>query len=205
MFRSGLLFPGQCWVSLSYCPRLPGFFSAWHQRGSAPVCMYQKDCALVVAALQIPPQRRSIPGVQSLSVSLNNPQNICCINLNISVAGRSDRWIGEVNVLYSRVGPHYFETIGTPLLLGRLITEQDTSASKRVADVDRAFANKFFAGENPIGKHFALSLAGHDKDYETVGRRTEHHVQKSVRSAKPYVSSFLFPRRSTTSQRATDD
>ena len=38
-----------------------------------------------------------------------------------------------------------------------------------MAVVDDAFARKFFAGSDAIGKHFGLSLAGHGYDYEIVG------------------------------------
>jgi predicted permease len=110
-----------------------------------------------------------LPGVRSASLSLNSPQNLCCINLNISFGGRSEAWIEKVNVVFLRVSPHYFETIGTPLLRGRGVTERDMPSSQHVAIVDSAFAQKFFPGEDPIGKHFGLSLPGHGSDYQIVG------------------------------------
>lgn len=126
----------------------------------------------------------SIPGVRSASFSLNSPQDLCCINLNISIGGRSDKWIGDVNVIFDRVSPRYFETIGTPLLRGRAISGQDTPASRNVAVVDQAFARKFFPGEDPIGRHFGLSLPGHGNDYEIVGvvKDTKYRNPASVQS-----------------------
>ena len=114
-------------------------------------------------------QLQSIPGVRSASLSLNSPQNLCCLNLNISIGGRSDQWIEGTNVVLDRVSPRYFETIGTPLLRGRGIDDHDTQDSPHVAVVDQSFARKFFAGEDPIGRHFGLSLPGHGFDYEIVG------------------------------------
>ena len=111
----------------------------------------------------------SIPGVRGASLSLNSPQHLCCINLNVSIDGRAEPWIEDVNVVFNRVSPRYFETMGTPLLRGRAITERDTTSSRRVAVVDEAFARKFFPGEDAIGRHFGLSLPGHAKDYEIVG------------------------------------
>ncbi|MBC8164577.1 MAG: ABC transporter permease [Bryobacteraceae bacterium] len=110
-----------------------------------------------------------IPGVRSASLSQHSPQIACCLNTSIGIGGRSDVWISDVNVAYFRVGPKYFETIGTPLLRGRTITDQDTPASRHVAVVDEAFARKFFREEDPIGKHFGQSLSGHSYDYEIVG------------------------------------
>jgi predicted permease len=118
---------------------------------------------------QVQDRLESLPGVRSASLSLNSPQNLCCVTVDISIGGRSDAWIGDVDTAFSRVGPHYFETIGTPLLRGRAITRQDTQASQHVAVVDEAFARRFFPGDDPIGKHFGMSQPGHGYDYEIVG------------------------------------
>jgi hypothetical protein len=69
------------------------------------------------------------------------------------------------------VSPRYFETIGTPLLRGRVIDDRDTPSSTRVAIVNETFARKFFVNGDAIGRHvgFAdLNGAGRP-DYEIVG------------------------------------
>jgi predicted permease len=101
--------------------------------------------------------------------------------VDISIGGRSETWIGDVDTAFSRVGPHYFETIGTPLLRGRAITWQDTQQSQHVAVVDERFAHRFFPGDNPIGKHFGMSQPGHGYDYEIVGvaRNTKYRSPSS--------------------------
>ena len=110
-----------------------------------------------------------IPGVRSASLSLNSPQNLCCVNLGVTIGGRTDKWIEDVNIVYNRVSPHYFQTLGTPLLRGRAITDQDTQASQHIAVVDESFARTFFPGEDAIGKRFGMSLPGHGYDYQIVG------------------------------------
>jgi predicted permease len=67
------------------------------------------------------------------------------------------------------VSPHYFETIGSALVRGRLIEERDTPASRHVAVVSEAFARKYFKSENPLGRHFGLGEPTHSLDYEIVG------------------------------------
>jgi predicted permease len=118
---------------------------------------------------QLQDRLEAIPGVRSASVSLNSPQNMCCISLDISIGGRSESWIGNVDVSFSRVSPRYFETIGTPVLRGRPFTRQDTQASQHVAVVDEDFARRFFQGTDAIGQHIGLSVPGHGYDYEIVG------------------------------------
>jgi predicted permease len=111
----------------------------------------------------------TIPGVRSASLSEHSPQNLCCISLNILIGGRSESWIPNVDVGFTRVSPHYFETIGTPVLRGRAFNRQDTQAAQHVAVIDEAFAQRFFAGKDAIGQHIGLSLPGHGYDYEIVG------------------------------------
>jgi predicted permease len=149
----------------------PNFKAAGYQPEQLPA-LYQ----------QIQQRLESIPGVRSASLSLYSPQENCCMNMGILIGGRNESWIPDVNVLFVRVTPRYFETIGTPLLVGRAFTEGDTPASQHVAVVDQSFASKFFPGESPIGKHFGLSLPGHGYDYEIVGvvKNTRYRNPSSV-------------------------
>jgi putative ABC transport system permease protein len=48
--------------------------------------------------------------------------------------------------------------LGTPLILGRGFTAQDTSNSEPVAIINQAAADKFFHGEYPLGKRIKLGL-----------------------------------------------
>jgi predicted permease len=128
-----------------------------------------KPAQLTALYHQIQTDLESIPGVLSASLSRSSPLNLCCINLGISIGGRSEKWIEDVDVIFDRVSPHYFETVGTPLVQGRAITERDTQPAPHVAVVDQAFVRKFFPREDPIGKRFGLSLPGHSHDFEIVG------------------------------------
>jgi predicted permease len=111
----------------------------------------------------------NIPGVRSASFSVHSPQNGCCINVGITIGGRPESWIGNIDTALHRVSARYFETVGIPIVLGRPILDQDTASSQHVAVVDQNFARTFFGTESPLGKHFGISLAGHGFDYEIVG------------------------------------
>lgn len=124
---------------------------------------------LPAAYQQVQNRLEQIPGVRSASLSLNSPQNMCCITLDISIGGHPDSRLENIDVGFSRVSPHYFETIGTPLERGRAFNQNDTQASPHVAVVDESFARTFFPGEDAIGKHFGSSLQGHGYDYEIAG------------------------------------
>jgi predicted lysophospholipase L1 biosynthesis ABC-type transport system permease subunit len=50
------------------------------------------------------------------------------------------------------VTPGFFRTIGVPVLEGRDFTERDDASAPPVVIVNRAFAERFFPGENALGK-----------------------------------------------------
>jgi predicted permease len=110
-----------------------------------------------------------VPGVVNISYSMYTPQDGDNWNDDIAIQGRTAESTQDMSVTWLRVGPDYFKTIGTSILRGRTIGEQDTPASQRVAVVDETFVRKFFPNEDPIGKHFGHSDPGHAGDYEIVG------------------------------------
>jgi putative ABC transport system permease protein len=50
----------------------------------------------------------------------------------------------------------YFSTMRIPLLEGRSISEEDYAHARKVAVINLAFVNKYFAGENPLGRQVTV-------------------------------------------------
>ena len=50
------------------------------------------------------------------------------------------------------VDPGYFKTLGLTLLNGRPFTDADTAATQKVVVVDKLLADKYWPGQDPIGK-----------------------------------------------------
>jgi len=91
---------------------------------------------------------------------------------------------------WDRVGPHYFETIGTRLLRGRVIEERDRPGGLNVAVINETFARRFFPNEDPIGQHFGMTDVSHSGDYEIVGI-VEDAKYKDTRG--PAYATFFLP------------
>jgi predicted permease len=70
---------------------------------------------------------------------------------------------------WDRVSPHFFETVGQPVIRGRGITDQDTATSRAVAVVNQTFVKRFFPNQDPIGQHFGTADLQHAGEYEIVG------------------------------------
>ncbi|HEX8176927.1 MAG TPA: ABC transporter permease [Pyrinomonadaceae bacterium] len=63
-----------------------------------------------------------------------------------------------VNSECSFVTPNYFETLQTPLLMGRDFTDRDNADAPRVIIVNQEFARRFYGGaENAMGKRFRFA------------------------------------------------
>ncbi len=118
---------------------------------------------------QLRDRLRQIPGVLGVSCSMYSPQDGDSWNDTIAVQGRPPEATQDWDAGWLRVSPDYFKVIGTPVLRGRPIGEEDTATSQRVAIVDESFVRKYFPKEDPIGQHFGFDRPGHSGDYEIVG------------------------------------
>ncbi len=130
-----------------------------------------------------------ITGVLNASLSGYSPLGGNNWNERVYLEGKSPdyRWTAPS---WDRVGPHYFETIGTRLLQGRTIDERDTPAGRRVAVINETFARRFFPNENPIGQHFGMGDASHSGDYEIVGIVEDAKYQDT---RGPAYATFFLP------------
>jgi predicted permease len=108
-----------------------------------------------------------VPGVTSSAISRYIPLSGGTSTDGILVPGHA-RPSGKPRAFaYSNaVGPRFFETMGIPILLGRGIEDRDREGTSRVAVIDQAMVQEFFANVSPIGRHFQ---SGRDLDYEIVG------------------------------------
>jgi putative ABC transport system permease protein len=70
----------------------------------------------------------------------------------------------------------FFDTLGIPLVRGRLFSEADVHAARRLAIVNQSFARQYFSGEEVLGKTVKFQVldrpfldAPHDAYFEIVG------------------------------------
>jgi predicted permease len=94
-----------------------------------------------------------VPGVVAASVDGCTPASTGCANSTLYVIGRpTPRPEMAPPVLRHYVAPEHFATLGVPLLRGRTFDASDRAGTKRVAIINRIAAERFFPGEDPIGK-----------------------------------------------------
>ncbi len=100
--------------------------------------------------------------------------------------------VGRVVSSWDHVGTGYIETLGTQIVRGRSITEQDTISTQNVAVVDETFVHNFFKpGEDPIGAHFGLDVPQAGSTYEIVGVMRNAKYRDLTNSNPPRAMFFV--------------
>jgi len=97
----------------------------------------------------------SIAGVESASTSLVIPATSSVGALAFDILGSAAVPSGQEHYgpeQWRTVSPHFFKVFHIPLLSGRVFTEHDDMGGAPTVIVSEAFARKYFANENPIGR-----------------------------------------------------
>ncbi len=127
-----------------------------------------------------------IPGALDVATSLYSPLSGSMWSTGIWIPGKAITFSSPSDwVVWDRVGPNFFETIGTRILRGRGITEQDTASTRRVAVVNETFVHRFFSDGDAIGKHFGKQGLTSANDYEIVGVAEDTKYRNPSEPARP--------------------
>lgn len=101
-----------------------------------------------------------IPGVVSAGTLLHLPTAGRTWSANVEVEGRAMETGAVVpRSAWQAVSTGYFATAGIPIVEGRAFLPSDDAAAPRVIAVNRAFANRFFPGESPLGRRVTAGNA----------------------------------------------
>ena len=100
---------------------------------------------------------KALPGVRSAAAASFLPVSGGGGIIHFNIYGRPPKTPHEfIAAGYRTVTPHYFETLGAPLLQGRLFTGADTDKSPAVVVINATMARTFFPDESPLGKRMQL-------------------------------------------------
>jgi macrolide transport system ATP-binding/permease protein len=116
-----------------------------------PQTTYPKDSQQVVVQRQILDRIRSLPGVQSASLTSVFPVEGNGNTDWIRIVGKP--YNGEHNEVNQReVSSDYFKTLEARLERGRFFTDEEDASKPKVVIINKAFVSKYFPGEDPIGR-----------------------------------------------------
>jgi len=119
----------------------------------------------------------ALPGITKVGLALYTPMEDDNWSNGIQVQGQP---LLGADASIVKANPDYFDSVGTHVLAGRGITTKDTATAPTVAVVNQEFVKQYFAGMNPIGRHFGARGPASVADYEVVGV-VEDTIYTSVR------------------------
>jgi predicted permease len=100
---------------------------------------------------------RALPGVTVAALGAQVPLGFSHSQTSVEVPGYDPSPQEQMSIDYNQVTPGYFAAMGIPLLGGREFTDQDRPDAPGVMIVNQRFVDRFWPGENPIGKQVNVS------------------------------------------------
>jgi predicted permease len=133
-----------------------------------PPVAFSKDEQLVQFEHALLERAGRMPGVQSAAITNMLPVSCNCDTDWVRFVGKPYNGIhNEVNE--REVSAGLFQTLQVKLKSGRFFTDADTAGKPKVIVINQAFAQRYFPGEDPIGKKVANTDLKPDSIREIVG------------------------------------
>ncbi len=101
---------------------------------------------------QVVERVRQLPGVLSATLADFSPLSFTIHSEGVLAEGYVPRMHEDMEADRGLVGANYLATMRTPLLRGREFTDQDKADTQPVAMVNQAFVDRYWPGQNVIGK-----------------------------------------------------
>jgi putative ABC transport system permease protein len=116
---------------------------------AVPASRHPTDTAVAMVHERIIEALNRVPGVERAGLTSHVPFGGLRVNGGLELEGKPD---AEAYSDYRAASPGYFEAMGIPLVEGRTFTGSDRIGTPAVAVVNRRFAERFYPGENVIGR-----------------------------------------------------
>ena len=146
---------------------------------------------LVALSQRVLERVRAVPGITSATTTAIPPLlGTGVFQLKFKMEGQTEAEADANPALADElVGSDYFSTFGIPILRGRAFRDDDRETSPGVMIVSEAVAQRFWPGQDPIGKRVTLGETGYigGKEWRTiVGVAKDTHL-RDIREATPVV------------------
>lgn len=126
---------------------------------------------------------KATPGVRDATISLSSLAGGGQRSSGIHVPGYVPQPSERPGTVENFVAPGYFTIMGMRLLQGRDFDRRDGADGLPVAIVNEAFARRYFAGRNPLGRRFGYN-SGHS-GFEIIGVIADARTVNPKEPARP--------------------
>jgi putative ABC transport system permease protein len=132
---------------------------------------------------------RQVPGVQSAALVTALPLSGFDIGTSFGIVGQARDPANSPEARISAVSGDYARTMGTPVLRGRMIDNEDAATTPFVVVINESLAKKYFAGMDPLQKQIDLGgkHTGMIKPYTIVGVLADQVDSNVGGAVRPFV------------------
>lgn len=135
---------------------------------SLPHERYKTPQSLLRFYSELPPAIRSLPGVESAGLGSDIPWTGYDDNTGFTIENKQPPPHEGFHARYHMATPGYFRALGIPLLRGRSFTDADKPGTPSVLVINHAMAERYWPGEDAIGKRITFDDHPKEKDWITI-------------------------------------
>jgi len=132
----------------------------------------------------------ALPGVESVTLADFSPLSFSLHSDDVLPDGYLPKPGESMEVSRAIVGPNYLRTMRIPIIGGRDFTEQDMEKSQRVAIVNQAFVDRYWPGQDPLGKRISV----YGQWFNVVGVARNGKYRRLVYPPEPVFFQPLYQR-----------
>ena len=136
---------------------------------------YDNGPKIIAFQKQLLERVSALPGVQSAGLTSDLPWTGYDENAGFTIEGKTFPPNDGPSARYHVASSDYFPTIGVPLISGRFFNDgdrfsdgSDSRGAPRVVLINRAMADRYWPGENAVGKRFSFSSQPREQDWFNV-------------------------------------
>jgi predicted permease len=127
----------------------------------------------------------ALPGVQSVALTNRVPLAFYSGSTKANPEGYISQPNESMEVQDAIISPNYFRTMQIPMAKGRDFTPQDTKSSQRAVIVSEAFVNRYWPGQEAVGKQLHSDLT--HEWFTVVGVAKDTKVRGVNEKPVPFV------------------
>jgi predicted permease len=126
---------------------------------------------------------QALPGVSGAAYITGLPMVMRGMIWGVSVPGQPQLPAERRTASLRFVTPGFFAALGIPLRSGRDVRDSDTQTSPFVAVVSESFTNRYWPGQDPIGRRFTVA----SRERSVIGVVGDVRVRGLERESEPQV------------------
>jgi predicted permease len=108
---------------------------------------------------------RAVPGIRAVGMAADVQLGLSSSDRGVEVPGYTPAPNEGMSINYNTTAPGYFEAMGIRMTEGRDFTVRDDSAAPPVLVVNQRFADRFWPGQDPVGRTVRVG----QRDHTVVG------------------------------------